>query len=122
MALDGRCPDVAPPEPGEDGDDEPVLEAEPEPASEAVLAPAPSAAFDPESPPPDPVAVGDSDVDFDEDPVELRSFFAQPDPLKTIVGGANALRTGASPQTGHVAGPASWTPWITSNRCPFGQT
>ena len=51
--------------------------------------------------------------DFDEAGFELRSFFAQPDPLNTIVGAESALRNGA-PQTGQFAGPLSFTPWITS--------
>ena len=49
---------------------------------------------------------------------EPRSFFAQPVPLKWMVGAAMALRTGPPPQTGQVRGPSAWTPWITSNRCP----
>jgi hypothetical protein len=47
-----------------------------------------------------------------------RSFFAHPDPLKWIAGGANAFRTGPEPHSGHAAGGASWTPWMTSNRRP----
>jgi len=37
--------------------------------------------------------------------LERRSTFAQPEPLKTTVGGANALRTGPPPQFGHASGP-----------------
>jgi hypothetical protein len=48
----------------------------------------------------------------------LRSFFAQPDPLKWTAGAATALRTGPPWQTGQVVGPSACTPWITSNRCP----
>jgi hypothetical protein len=48
----------------------------------------------------------------------LRSFFAQPDPLKWMAGAANALRTGPDPQSGQVVGGSAWTPWITSNRRP----
>jgi hypothetical protein len=47
-----------------------------------------------------------------------RSFFAQPLPLKWIVGGANAFRTGPLRQTGQWVGPSLLTPWITSKRCP----
>jgi hypothetical protein len=36
-----------------------------------------------------------------------RSFFAQPEPLKWIVGAVNALRTSWLPQTGQLVGPAS---------------
>ena len=50
-----------------------------------------------------------------------RSFFAQPLPLNTIEGAEIALRTGLAPQIGQAAGPSAVTPWITSNRCPFGQ-
>jgi len=49
---------------------------------------------------------------------DRRSFFAQPEPLKWIAGGAKALRTGPLPHNGQVLGPSSWTPWITSNRRP----
>ena len=34
-----------------------------------------------------------------------RSTFAQPEPLNTTVGGANALRTGPPTQFGQVSGP-----------------
>jgi hypothetical protein len=47
-----------------------------------------------------------------------RSFFAQPEPLKWMAGGAKALRTGAPPHSGHAVGPSAWTPWMTSNRRP----
>jgi hypothetical protein len=49
---------------------------------------------------------------------ERRSFFAQPEPLNTIAGGANALRTGPDPHSGQLSGDGSWTPWMTSNRRP----
>jgi len=55
---------------------------------------------------------------FDVRAAELRSFFAQPEPLKWIVGGAKPFRTGPLPHEGHCVGPAASTPWITSNRCP----
>jgi hypothetical protein len=51
----------------------------------------------------------------------LRSFFAQPLPLKWMDGALNALRTGAAPQTGQDSGAGPVTEWMTSNRCPFGQ-
>src|SRR4029453_198468 len=47
-----------------------------------------------------------------------RSFLAQPEPLKWIVGGANALRTGPSPQSGQRSGDGSSMPRMTSNRPP----
>jgi len=50
-----------------------------------------------------------------------RSFLAQPLPLKWIVGGAKALRTGEAPQMGHAVGPSAVTEWTTSKRSPFGQ-
>jgi hypothetical protein len=60
------------------------------------------------------------EVGVDERAVVLRSFFAQPLPLKWIVGAVTALRTGAAPQIGQLDGPSADTEWITSNRCPFG--
>jgi len=46
-----------------------------------------------------------------------RSRFAQPLPLNTIVGGANALRIEPSaPHSGQKWGPGSWTPWRMSAR------
>ena len=48
--------------------------------------------------------------------VARRSRFAQPEPLKWIVGATNALRTGPSPHSGHDVGPSSWMPWTTSKR------
>jgi len=55
---------------------------------------------------------------FDRRAAEPRSFFAQPEPLKWIVGGAKPLRTGPLWQEGHSVGPEAFTPWITSKRCP----
>jgi hypothetical protein len=47
-----------------------------------------------------------------------RSFFAQPEPLKWIVGGANCLRIVPSrPHDGQTCGPASLIPWMKSARC-----
>jgi hypothetical protein len=51
----------------------------------------------------------------------LRSFFAQPLPLKWIDGAEKAFRTGLAWQIGQASGPGAVTPWITSNRWPFGQ-
>ena len=46
-----------------------------------------------------------------------RSFFAQPDPLKWIAGGANALRiVPSAPQAEQKSGPLSLTPWRMSVR------
>jgi hypothetical protein len=57
------------------------------------------------------------DFDEPEEPaLDPRSFLAQPDPLKWIVGATNALRTGPSWHTGQVLGPWACTPWTTSNR------
>ena len=89
------------------------------PASE----PAPDSAADPESEPAPwfaslagpPSAAPDDACDVAR-ALELRSFLAQPDPLKWIVGAENALRTGPRWQTGQVAGPSAKTPWITSKR------
>jgi hypothetical protein len=55
---------------------------------------------------------------FDDDVLARRSFLAQPEPLKWIVGGVNAFLIGPLPQTGHVDGGSAWTPWTTSNRVP----
>jgi hypothetical protein len=49
--------------------------------------------------------------------VARRSVFAQPVPLKWIVGGTNALATGP-PHSGHWCGPASLIPRNTSKRWP----
>lgn len=55
----------------------------------------------------------------DADAADRRSFFAQPLPLNTIAGGANALRIEPSePHSGQKFGPGSWTPWRMSVRCP----
>ncbi len=49
--------------------------------------------------------------------LDLRSFFAQPLPLNTIVGGAKALRIDPSvPHSGQKFGPGSWTPCRMSAR------
>jgi len=50
--------------------------------------------------------------------VARRSFLAQPEPLKWIVGALNAFFIGPLPQTGQVVGGSAWTPWTTSKRVP----
>jgi hypothetical protein len=60
-----------------------------------------------------PVVAASRDLDRAAVP---RSFFAQPLPLKWIVGGAKALRTGEAPQMGHAVGPSAMTEWMTSKR------
>jgi hypothetical protein len=107
-------PDPAEPEPEPEPElgSEPEAESDPPPES-AVAAAAPS---DPE-PPSDPLAA----AAVLERAAELRSFLAQPEPLKWIVGAVNALRTGAAPHTGQASGPSATTEWRTSNRWPFGQ-
>lgn len=62
----------------------------------------------------DPSAAAAARVELEE--VELRSFFAQPEPLKWIDGAVKAFRTGDAPQTTHDSGPSAVTPWMTSNR------
>jgi len=59
-----------------------------------------------------------SEVFFPPPEADRRSFLAQPEPLKTIVGGANALRIGPEPHSGHASGAGSFTPWMTSKRRP----
>jgi hypothetical protein len=50
--------------------------------------------------------------------VALRSFFAQPEPLKWTVGAEIAFLTGPLPHSGQDAGGSAWTPWMTSKRRP----
>jgi hypothetical protein len=51
--------------------------------------------------------------------VDERSFLAHPEPLKTIAGGAKALRIVPSvPQAGQNCGAGSLTPWRMSVRWP----
>ena len=56
--------------------------------------------------PPDDVSVAPDDFRL----LDPRSFFAQPEPLKWIVGAAMALRTSWLPHTGQLVGLASLTP------------
>lgn len=85
----------------------------------------------------DELSLDDLSVDADESPPEVppfptlasalvscfarariaveRSFFAQPEPLKWTVGGANAFRSVPSaPHAGQNRGPGASMPWITS--------
>ena len=109
-------PDVeSPPEPDEPDPDEPDPdepepdEPEPDPPPDALSDEVESAPF----------LSAPSGVDFLlPAAAERRSFFAQPEPLNTIAGGANALRTGPDPHSGQLSGDGSWTPWMTSNRRP----
>ena len=120
MGPEGEAPlpELAEPDEPESPDD---LEAPDEPESpdepeepesvpesdEAALSP------DDEPPSADDFALAD-----DLEPLELpRSFLAQPDPLKWIVGGANSLRiVPASPHEGQKSGPGSFSPWRMSVR------
>jgi hypothetical protein len=83
-----------------DGDG-PGPEPDPEPSGPVFAGAEPSPL---EDPPSDPVDEEDLRA------LEPRSFFAQPEPLKWIVGVVNALRTSWLLQTGQAAGPASLTP------------
>jgi hypothetical protein len=83
-----------------------------------VLDAAPGA--DPESPDEVPAFAGESSF-FAEDGFDEvdRSFFAQPEPLNTIAGGAKALViVPSAPHSGQNFGPLSWIPWTTSVRWP----
>jgi hypothetical protein len=120
--------------------DDPPLDPEPFEPEPEPDDPAPASVPDevvpedvvPESPPPalesevvavpsPPAAAASPSFFFDPLEDDLRSTFAQPDPLKWTVGARNALRTGA-PQTGHDSGPGAWMPCITSVRWPLAQT
>jgi hypothetical protein len=100
----------------------PVSEAPPEPgpAPGSALAPGSAPEPDPEPAPlvaSEPLSAAALACEADRALV-LRSFFAQPVPLKWIVGAEKALRSVPTWQAGQVAGPAAWTLWITSNRWP----
>ena len=93
----------------------------PEPLS--VSEPPPDPVSDPDAPsePELAVVVGESPSDEPEEAavdrrLVLRSFFAQPVPLKWIVGAENAFRTGAAPQIGQDVGPSVAMEWMTSKR------
>jgi hypothetical protein len=70
------------------------------------------------SPDPEAPSLDDFELEDDLDALALpRSFFAQPDPLKWIVGGANSLRIVPSlPHDGQNRGPGSLRPWRMSVR------
>ena len=63
-------------------------------------------------------SLDDFELEDDREALELpRSFFAQPEPLKWIVGGANSLRiVPSSPHDGQKRGPGSFRPWRMSVR------
>jgi hypothetical protein len=101
-------PDVEPDPPSDD----PVLVVEESPDLVDDSPPDPVVVVS-DPAPSDPVVDASRDLDRAAVP---RSFFAQPLPLKWIVGGANALRTGDAPQIGHAVGPSAVTEWMTSKR------
>jgi hypothetical protein len=81
----------------------------PSPPGEAVAAASPADGFAFEPSPPE-----SRESRFDALLLLVRrSTFAQPEPLNTTVGGANALRTGPPAQLGQVSGPWPCTPWTT---------
>jgi hypothetical protein len=93
-------------------------------ASFDAAAESPDAPDPPDSPdlPSPPAGTAASSASFAfERLLDRRSAFAQPEPLKWMVGATNALRIGA-PHTGQVSGPGAWMPCTTSVRCPFVQT
>ena len=51
-------------------------------------------------------------------PLDERSFFAQPEPLKWTAAATTALRMGPPPQRSHASGPGACTPCTTSTRAP----
>jgi hypothetical protein len=109
------------PSPGLDVPDDPdSLDELEEPLS--VLPESDVAAVSPDDEPPSPDDEPPSPDDFapadERELLELpRSFFAQPDPLKWIVGGANSLRiVPSSPHEGQKSGPGSFRPWRMSVR------
>ena len=80
----------------------------------AALSGPPESAVEPLS------AAADAALDAEREAV-LRSFFAQPLPLKWIVGAEKAFRTGDAWQIGQAVGPSALSEWMTSKRWPFGQ-
>jgi hypothetical protein len=98
----------------------PLSELPSEPLSDLESLPVPASVLvdpDPASDPPSEAAA----ARVEERDAELRSFFAQPVPLKWIVGAVKALRTGDAPHTGQLVGPSAVTEWMTSKRWLFGQ-
>ena len=95
-----ELPDPEAPDDPDEPDDDPD---DPEPDD------APSPEDDPPSLAPSPEDERDAFVPDEADP---RSFFAQPEPLKWIVGGANCLRSVFSaPHAGQKTGAGSLIPW-----------
>jgi hypothetical protein len=83
----------------------------PDPADVAESPFEPASPFDPVSPfasPSEPEA--DEPPDFDPEEAGRRSFFAQPEPLKTMAGGAKVLRSVPSaPHSGQKVGTGALT-------------
>jgi hypothetical protein len=110
-------PDDSEPEDDDGADDEPDPEPSPddeedEPDPSEPDEPDPSEPDEPE--PSDPFELPDDFVPGLDPP---RSFFAHPDPLKWIVGGANSFRIVPSlPHDGQNCGPGSLRPWRMSVR------
>jgi len=102
--------DDSEPEDDDELDDEP--DPGPSPDDEEDDEPEPSEPDEPE--PSDPFELPDDFVPGLDPP---RSFFAHPDPLKWIVGGANSFRIVPSlPHDGQNCGPGSLRPWRMSVR------
>ena len=77
------------------------------------------APFDAPSSPPESLVFDSEALAARVELVLARSFLAQPEPLKWIVGGANTLRIVLSrPQLGQNCGPGSLIPWRMSARWP----
>ncbi len=129
-------PELEPePEPDPEPDDEPLPEPDDDGAALPPDFPAPPS-FEPapvdspvppfdsdEAPPPSPDPAFESvgsparEAAFVR-ALELRSFFAQPEPLNTIAGGANPLRiVPSAPHSGQKRGPSSLIPWRMSVLC-----
>jgi hypothetical protein len=110
------------PEPFEDPEDPESLDPEPDDEPDPDPEPdsdEPDPAPSPDDLAPDPAPSSDDlEPEDDLEALELpRSFFAQPDPLKWIVGGANSLRiVPSSPHEGQKSGPGSFRPWRISVR------
>jgi hypothetical protein len=94
-----------------DSDEGPLSDSDPDPGSDDDPAP--------EDDPPSFVPSPDDRDPRDPDDADPRSFFAQPEPRKWIVGGANCLRiVPSAPHDGQKLGPDSLMPWRMSARWP----
>jgi hypothetical protein len=86
---------------------------------ESVVVDGSPVAFDPEL---SPESLPELELELECDPglrVAARSFFAHPEPLNTIAGGAKPLRSDPSaPHSGQNRGTGSWIPWRISVFCP----